>query len=96
VDVITLPNELDQASVGALIRSLYPAAKVPNIVVIKAVSSLGHGQAKIALPAQAALLKWLIMVHDVLEDPIVLAQLYSVLFNLLDTIAIRFDFPHTI
>lgn len=90
VDIITLPNELDQASVAIIIKNLYPAGKISDDVVVKVVGSLGHGQAKAAFPAQAGLLKWLVMVYDVLENPRILSQLYSVLFNLLDTIAIRF------
>lgn len=90
VDIITLPNQLDQASIGTLIRNLYPVSKVPDSVVIKVVGSLGHGRAKPSYTAQAALLKWLIMVYDVLESQRVLSRLYSVLFNLLDTIAIRY------
>jgi centromere protein I len=91
VDIITLPNELDQASVAIIIRNLYPASKISDEVVVKVVGSLGHGKAKAAFPAQAALLKWLVMVYDVLENPRILSQLYSLLFNLLDTIAIRYD-----
>jgi centromere protein I len=86
-----LPNELDQASVATLIRNLYPAGRVSDDVVVKVVGSLGHGKAKAAFPAQAALLKWLTMIYDILENQKILTQLYSVLFNLLDTIAIRFE-----
>ncbi|KAI9729510.1 MAG: hypothetical protein M1818_008482 [Claussenomyces sp. TS43310] len=91
VDIITLPNEVDQASTNAIIRNMYPAGKVTDDCVIKVVGSLGHGQGKPYLSAQAALLKWLIMVYDVLENPKVFSSLYSVLFNLLDTIAIRLE-----
>jgi centromere protein I len=90
VDIITLPSKLDQASVGSLIRHLYPASKVPNTIVVKVVGSLGHGRSKPSYTTQAALLKWLIMVYDVLEVQKVLSQLYGILFNLLDTIAIRY------
>jgi centromere protein I len=91
VDIIRLPNELDQASIANIIRNLYPATKVSNDTVIKVVGSLGHGQSRAAFPVQTMLLKWLVMVHDVLEDQKILSQLYSFLFNLLDTIAIRYD-----
>ena len=90
VDIITLPNELDQGSLASLIRNLYPAGKVPDAVVIRVVGSLGHGRAKPSYVVQAALLKWLVLVYDVLENPRVLAQLYSILFNLLDTAATRY------
>jgi len=92
VDIITLPNELDQASLAALIRNLYPASKVPDAIVIKVVGSLGHGRAKPSHAVQAALLRWLVSVYDALENQRLLSQLYSTLFNLLDTIAIRYAF----
>lgn len=92
IDTITLSDELDQASTGKLIRNLYPVGRVPDTAVIKVVSSLGHGRAKPSYTTQAALLKWLVMVYDVLENQRVLSRLYSVLFNLLDTIAIRYAF----
>ncbi|ESZ92293.1 Mis6 domain-containing protein [Sclerotinia borealis F-4128] len=90
IDIITLPNELDQGSIGSLIRHLYPTSKVTGAIVIKVVGSLGHGQAKPSYAAQAALLKWIVLVYDVLENQKVLSQLYAVLFNLLDTIALRY------
>ena len=91
IDILTLPNQLDQASINNLIRNLYPAGKVPDTTIIKLVASLGHGRAKPSYNAQAALLKWLVMVYDVLETPKILSQLYGILFNLLDTIAIRYE-----
>jgi centromere protein I len=90
VDLITLPNELDQASIGALIRNLYPTSKISDECIMKAVGSLGHGQIKPSYPSQAALLKWIIMVYDFLENPKILERLYSVLFNLIDTVALRY------
>lgn len=89
VDIVTRPNSLDQASLGRLIKNLYPASKVPDAVVSRVVASLGHGRAKTGYAAQAALLRWLVMIYEVLENQKVLTQLYGVLFNLLDTIAIR-------
>ena len=89
VDIITLPNELDQASIGNLIRNLYPAGHVAQTIVVNVVGSLGHGRSKPSYATQTALLKWLVMVYGVLETPKVLSQLYGVLFNLLDTVAFR-------
>ncbi|CZS92860.1 related to Mis6 domain protein [Rhynchosporium agropyri] len=89
LNIVTRPNQLDQSSIGNLIRNLYPASRVPDEIIIKVVGSLGHGRVKPSYSAQAALLKWLIMVYDVLENQKVLSQLYSLLFNLLDTSAIR-------
>ncbi|GAO17257.1 hypothetical protein UVI_02061030 [Ustilaginoidea virens] len=89
VDLVTTPNYLDQASLAAVVRNLYPAERVSHDVVLRVVSALGHGTLKAPLALQGALLKWLVMVYHVLETPGVLAQAYSVLFNLLDTAAIR-------
>jgi centromere protein I len=89
IDLITLPNHLDQASLGSIIRNLYPAGKVNDECVIKVVGCLGHGRTKPSFSAQAGLIKWLVMVYDVLENQKVLSQLYGVLFNLLDSLAIR-------
>ncbi|TVY49879.1 Inner kinetochore subunit [Lachnellula occidentalis] len=96
IDIITLPNELDQASINSLIRNLYPASKVSDSIVTRVVASLGHGRAKPSYNAQAALLKWLVMVYDVLENRKILSQLYAILFNLLDTIAIRSQLCHVL
>jgi centromere protein I len=90
IDIITLPNRLEQGSLAALIRHLYPASKVPDSIVIKVVGNLGHGRGKLSLTSQGLLLKWLVMVYDVLENQKIMSQLYSVLFNLLDTVAIRY------
>ncbi|PQE16553.1 Mis6 domain-containing protein [Rutstroemia sp. NJR-2017a BBW] len=90
VDIITLPNELDQGSIGKLIKNLYPVDKVTDSIVIKVIGCLGHGKAKPSYASQAALLKWLILVYDVLANQKILSQLYAVIFNLLDTIALRY------
>lgn len=89
VDLITLPSQLDQASVRALVKGLYPAARVSSDVVCRVVNSLGQGGQKTQPSTQNSLLKWLALVYDVLEDPSVLARLYNVLFNLLDMLSIR-------
>lgn len=43
-------------------------------------------------PVKALLLRWLVMVYDVLDSYDVLSQLYGVLFNLLDMITLRYVF----
>ncbi|KAM0435209.1 hypothetical protein ACHAPT_003299 [Fusarium lateritium] len=91
VNFITTPNHLDQASQAAIIRNLYPIAPVSRDSTLRVISCLGHGKLKPSLTLQAALLKWLIMVHHNLESPQVLSQAYPVLFNLLDGAATR---PH--
>lgn len=94
VDIVTLPNELDQASIANIIRNLYPAAQVSDDSLVKVIGSLGHGQSRAAFPVQSLLLKWLVMAHDSIRNPKILSHAYSFLFNLLDTIAIRFVLLH--
>ena len=94
VDLLTLRNHLDQASLASLARNLYPLAKVDDETVLKIVSCLGHGQLKPTLPLQGLLLRWLVMVYHLLQNPSILSQVYGVLFNLLDTAAVRPQICH--
>lgn len=94
IDLITLPNELDQASIAALIKNLFPSSRVADKTAIKAIGALGHGQSRASFTVQTLLLKWLVMIHDVLESQKLVSQAYSFLFNLLDTIAIRAPLCH--
>ncbi|KAF9771481.1 hypothetical protein IL306_010897 [Fusarium sp. DS 682] len=94
ITLITTPNHLDQASQAAIIRNLYPVAGISRKSTLQIISCLGHGTLKPSLTLQAALLKWLITVHHILESPQVLGQTYSVLFNLLDTAATRPNLSH--
>jgi centromere protein I len=89
VDLLTVRAHLDQASLAAIVRNLYPSGKVGAEVVLRFVGALGHGQLKPSLPLQALFLRWLVMVYHLLDNPAVLSQAYAVLFNLLDTAAIR-------
>ncbi|KAK7965951.1 Mis6-domain-containing protein [Apiospora aurea] len=90
IDLVTTSasNYLDQASLNSIIRNLYPATKVASEIVIKVVACLGHGVLKPSLAIQAALLRWVIMIHHVVDGS-ALSQSYPVLFNLLDTAALR-------
>lgn len=91
LEVLTSANALDQTTQKALIKILYPAGKVPSHLICIVVNGLGHGSRKASVSIQQLLLKWMIMVSDVLEDPSILSSLYSVLFNLLDTTSLRAD-----
>ncbi|RPB05832.1 Mis6-domain-containing protein [Choiromyces venosus 120613-1] len=95
INVLTSsPCYLDQPSVGSIVKILFPRRKVSENVVVKVVGSLGQGQSKPSLATQALLLRWLVMVYDVLESYDVLSQLYGVLFNLLDMITLRGHLCH--
>ncbi|KAK3995030.1 centromere protein I [Cladorrhinum sp. PSN332] len=94
VDLLTVRNHLDQASLGALVRNLYPLGKVGDEVVLRFVGALGHGHLKPSFPLQGLILRWLVMVHHLLENPNILSHVYAILFNLLDTAAIRPQLCH--
>lgn len=89
MSLLTKPGHLDQASLGAIVRNLYPAAAVPAEVVLGVVGCLGVGELKPTLNIQSALLRWLVMVYHAIETPGILGRAYPVLFNLLDVAAIR-------
>lgn len=87
--IASVKTDLDQTSVTTLIKNLYPAQRVPADVVVTIVGALGQGKGKPTPATQNALVKWLITVHDIIEDPAILSRLYGVLFGLLDSISIR-------
>lgn len=89
IDLVRAQSVLDQSSQNALLKALYPVEKIPSTLVCNIVSSLGPGKRKASETTQQALLKWLLLVYDLLEKPKVLSQLYSVLFNLLDIFYLR-------
>ncbi|KAF4585591.1 Mis6 domain-containing protein [Ophiocordyceps camponoti-floridani] len=94
VDLVATPSLLDQASLTTVARNLYPKGRISPKVVLRVVSALGHGARKPSLVLQALLLRWLVMVFHVLEDRAVLTRAYPVLFNLLDSDAIRPQLAH--
>ncbi|KAK5654856.1 hypothetical protein OQA88_6892 [Cercophora sp. LCS_1] len=94
VDLLTLRNHLDQASLSALVRNLYPVGKVNDDALLRVVGALGHGHLKPSLVLQGLLLRWLVMVYHLLENASTLSRTYGVLFNLLDTAAIRPQLCH--
>jgi centromere protein I len=90
IDLVTKTSLLDQASLNSIIRALYPTTRLSGDAVLRVVGCLGHGELKPSLAIQASLLRWLVMVHHIIDSPNVLSQAYAVLFNLLDTAAIRY------
>ncbi|GME27792.1 Mis6 domain-containing protein [Neofusicoccum parvum] len=94
VQIVTRRNTLDQTSLTNLVKNLYPADRVSSDLVVTIIGALGQGQTKPSAATQAALLKWIIAVIDVLDDATVLSKLYGVLFNLLDTMSLRTPLCH--
>ena len=82
-------TELDQTSVTNLIKNLYPAQHVSADAIVTIVSALGQGKSKPSSATQLALVKWLVTVYEIIEDPRTLSRLYGVLFSLLDMISLR-------
>ena len=91
LEVLTSANALDQITQKALIKVLYPADQIPFDLICIVVSGLGFGSRKASVSNQQLLLKWMIMVHHILEDPSMFSNLYSVFFNLLDMNGLRAD-----
>lgn len=91
LELLTTGNALDQTTQETLIKILYPAEAVPSDLICLIVNALGCGRRKAPASNQQLLLKWIIMIHDVLEDPSILSNLYSVLFNLLEMSNLRAD-----
>lgn len=89
VQIASVKTNLDQTSVTTLIKNLYPAQRVPSDVVVTIVGALGQGRGKPSPGTQESLVKWLTIVHEIVENPTVLSRLYGVLFGMLDMISIR-------
>lgn len=92
--MLTSANALDQTTQKALVKLLYPASPVPFHLTCIVVNGLGHGSRKASVSIQQLLLKWIILIHDILEDPSMLSSFYSVFFNLLDMASLRADLCH--
>ncbi|OCL13301.1 Mis6-domain-containing protein [Glonium stellatum] len=94
VVIVTRRTELDQSSVTNLVKNLYPAHLVSADVVVTIIGALGQGKSKPSTATQLALLKWLVTVYEIIEDPKTLSRLYGVLFGLLDMISLRTSLCH--
>jgi centromere protein I len=89
VQLASVKTLLDQTTITTLIKNLYPSQKVPGDVVIAIVGALGQGKGKPSPGTQDSLVKWLIIVHEIIEDSNALSRLYGVLFSMLDMISVR-------
>ncbi|KAL9100279.1 MAG: hypothetical protein Q9163_004324 [Psora crenata] len=94
LQVLITPIGLEQSSQNALLKSLYPSSRVPNSIVHIIVYSLGTEKQKPSSITQQGLLRWLVMVLGLLQNPAILSRLYSVLFNLLDVLYLRAHLCH--
>ena len=95
IEIVSVKNELDQTSITNLVKNLYPSEKVSSESIIALVNALGQGGRKPSLSTQSLLVKWLVNVYDVLEQPATLSRLYGVLFAFLDMATLRSEIPPT-
>lgn len=72
-----------------MIKNLYPAQRVSGDIIVTVVAALGQGKGKPSPGTQDSLVKWLALIHEVIEDASILSRLYGVLFGMLDMISIR-------
>lgn len=96
LDTVTLSAtfHLSRPNSLKIIQSLYPASTVSSDLLCLVVSALGRGKAKPSASVQASLVKWIRMVYRVLDEPSILSNLYSVIFNLLDMVSLRYESHH--
>lgn len=92
--VLTTKNNLDQGTVTALVKNLYPQERVTSKHITQVVCCLGPSKSKPSPATQALLVRWLILAYDLLDDKTHLGKLYAVLFNHLDMISLRKPLCH--
>lgn len=92
--VLTTRTALDQGTVTSLVKNLYPQERLDSKHVTQVVCCLGPSKSKPSHATQALLVRWLILVYDVLEDRTHLGKLYAVLFNHLDMLSLRKPLCH--
>ncbi|KAI1964678.1 hypothetical protein LOZ58_001365 [Ophidiomyces ophidiicola] len=89
LDVIVRSKYLNQTTVTALVKNLYPSERVPSKLIARVIASLGPSKTKPSAVTQNLLLQWLILVYDGLEDQSYLSKFYAVFFDNLEMITIR-------
>ncbi|KAF9357305.1 hypothetical protein BGX26_003955 [Mortierella sp. AD094] len=83
---IVLAGKIDDATTKKLIKLMLPRQQVPEVCAIKILGCLGR---QLSFVCQAALLKWMIVVYDILESRTKLHQLYGVAFHYLSYETLR-------
>ncbi|KAG0250868.1 hypothetical protein BG011_008026 [Mortierella polycephala] len=88
---IILTGKLDDTTTRKMIKLMLPRQKVPEMCGVKVLGSLGR---KLSFPCQAGLLRWLILVYDILDGRTKLQQLYGVAFHFLSYETLRPSLCH--
>ncbi|KAL2815977.1 Mis6-domain-containing protein [Aspergillus granulosus] len=92
--LLTRSNALDQGTITTLIKNLYPSERIASKLITLVACCLGPTKNKPSPATQALLVRWLILVHDFLDDRTHLSKLYAVLFNHLDMLSLRKPLCH--
>lgn len=59
-------------------------------MIVTVVAALGQGKGKPSPGTQDSFVKWLVSVHEIVDDINILSRLYGVLFGMLDMMSIRY------
>ncbi|CAG8433086.1 10715_t:CDS:10 [Diversispora eburnea] len=89
---IILSGKYDDEDTRKFIKFLIPRTKVPIKLIIKIFGSLGDRNIKLKI--QVLLLRWIILVYNILEDHSELYKFYGVLFHYMDYDTLRPSLCH--
>lgn len=91
-DIILL-GKIDDTTARKLIKLLLPRQHVPEMCAVKVLGCLGK---QLGFANQAALLRWVILVYDILDNRTKLQQLYGVAFHYLSYETLRAPLCHVL
>ncbi|CAI2174606.1 2651_t:CDS:10 [Funneliformis geosporum] len=86
---VILTGKLDDIDTKSLIKVLLPRKSISNFLVIKVLGSLGNKILKYNI--QALLLRWIIIVYNVIEDHSELLKFYGVIIHYIEYDTLRVD-----
>ncbi|CAB4401169.1 unnamed protein product [Rhizophagus irregularis] len=84
---ILFVGKLECVDIKRLVKILLPRANVPNFLIIKVLSNLGNKG--LNYNVQALLLRWIIIVYNVIEDHSQLIKFYGVIFHYMEYDTLR-------
>ncbi|GJJ70668.1 centromere protein I [Entomortierella parvispora] len=88
---IILKGKLDDTTARKMIKLLLPRQHVPEMCAVKVLGSLGR---QLSYASQAALIRWVILVYDILDSRTKLQQLYGAVFHYLTFETLRVPLCH--
>ncbi|KAF8930074.1 hypothetical protein BGZ47_000749 [Haplosporangium gracile] len=88
---IVLSSKLDDTTSRKMVKLLLPRQSVPEMCAVNILGALGKN---LSFAIQATLLKWIILVYDILDSRTKLQQLYGVAFHYLPYETLRPSLCH--